>query len=90
MEFTPKQTQALNLVSTEKYNFVLYGGAIRGGKTVWGLGTLLILCELFPKSRWAVIRENSERLRKTTIPSFQKLESNGKLRQSPYEYIHHN
>jgi hypothetical protein len=90
MKFTPKQEEAIELVRTEKYNFILYGGAIRGGKTIWGLTTLLILCELFPNSRWAVIRENSERLRKTTVPSFQKLESCGKLRQSPYEYTHHN
>lgn len=90
MEFTPKQTQALELVQSELYNFILYGGAIRGGKTIWLLCTFLILCEIFPRSRWAIVRENNERIRKTTIPSFTKLESNGHLRQSPYEYVHHN
>jgi len=90
MEFTPKQTEALTAVQSCKYDFILYGGAIRGGKTIWGLCTLLILCEIFPRSRWAVIRKDSERIRKTTIPSFLKLESKGKLRQSPYEYTHYN
>jgi len=90
MKLTLKQEQALKLVQSELYNFIMYGGAIRGGKTIWLLCTFLILCELFPKSRWAIIRENNERLRKTTIPSFQKLEPNGNLRQSPFEYTHHN
>jgi len=90
MKFTEKQEQAIELVRSEKYNFILYGGAIRGGKTIWLLCTFLILCELFPRSRWVIIRENSERIRKTTIPSFQKLEANGHLKQSPYEYKHHN
>jgi len=89
-EFTAKQTEALNLVSSEKYNFIVYGGAIRGGKTIWGLCTLLLLCEIFKGSRWAVVRESNERLRKTTIPSFSKINKRGTLRQSPYEYTHHN
>ena len=90
MRLTPKQTEAMNAVQSEKYNFILYGGAIRGGKSVWGLSALLILCQVFPKSRWCVIRENSEKIRTTTIPSFNKIEPSGSLRQSPYEYTHPN
>ena len=90
MRFTPKQEEAIELVRTENYNFILYGGAIRGGKTIWLLCTFLVLCELFPKSRWVIIRENNERIRKTTIPSFKKLEPNGRLKESPFEYTHHN
>jgi hypothetical protein len=90
MEFTPKQKEGFELVRSEKYNFILLGGAIRGGKTVWGLVTLLILCKIFPNSRWAVVRNNSERMRKTTIPSFMTLGAPGRLRQNPYEYTHPN
>lgn len=39
IEFTPKQNEAFEAISSEKYNFILYGGAIacphfvnRGGK----------------------------------------------------------
>lgn len=85
-----KQEFALEAVRSEKYRFILFGGAIRGGKTVWGLTTLVLLCELFPGSRWCVIRENSEKIRTTTIPSFEKLEAPGLLKRSPFEYKHPN
>jgi hypothetical protein len=29
MELTPKQTEAMVALQSEKYNFILYGGAIR-------------------------------------------------------------
>ena len=90
MILTPKQTEAMEALQSEKYNFILYGGAIRGGKSVWGLSALLILCQVFPRSRWCVIREDMEKIRTTTIPSFWKLEPSGTLKQSPYEYTHPN
>lgn len=90
IELTPKQTEAMQAIESEQFDFILYGGAIRGGKTVWGLSALLVLCHVFPKSRWCVIREDLEKIRTTTIPSFSKLEPSGKLRQSPYEYHHPN
>jgi hypothetical protein len=90
IEYTPKQQEAMKAVQSEKFNFILYGGAIRGGKSFWGLSTLLILCRLFPKSRWCVIREDMERIRTTTIPTFKKLMASGHLRESPYEFTHKN
>lgn len=90
IEFTPKQLEAFQALQSEKFNFILYGGAIRGGKSVWGLCSLLVLCEIFPGSRWCVVRENTDRIRTTTVPSFLKLSPSGKLRQNPYEYRHHN
>ena len=90
IQFTSKQAEAFECVQSEKYNFILYGGAIRGGKSYWGLITLLMLCRVFPGSRWCVVRQDSERLRTTTIPTFSKILKKGKLRQSPYEYVHHN
>jgi len=85
-----RQEIATNAVSSEKYNFIMYGGAIRGGKTFWGLSVLLILCVIYKGSRWCVIRQNTEKLRTTTIPSFNKIEPSGVLKSSPYEYTHPN
>jgi hypothetical protein len=85
-----KQQQGMEAIQSEKFGFILLGGAIRGGKTFWGLGALLTLCSVFPKSRWCVIRENSEKIRTTTIPSFTKFEASGKLKRSPFEYHHPN
>ena len=79
IEFTSKQSEAFECVRSEKFNFILYGGAIRGGKSYWGLITLLMLCRVFPGSRWCVIRQDSERIRSTTIPTFSKILKKGKF-----------
>ena len=65
---SPKQEEAMDAVASEQYRFILYGGAMGGGKTWWGLSALLIMCQVFPKSRWCVIREDLEKIRTTTIP----------------------
>lgn len=90
IELHPKQAEAMDALASEAYNFIMFGGAIRGGKTVWGLSALLVMCQIFPRSRWCVIREDMEKIRTTTIPSFKKLEPSGRLRESPYEYTHPN
>jgi len=90
IKFTDKQNEAMNAIASEQYDFILFGGAMGGGKTFLGLSAFLIMCELFPKSRWCVIRENLEKIRITTIPSFKKLNAKGTLKTNPYEYTHHN
>lgn len=80
----------MNAIASERYSFILFGGAMGGGKTFWGLSALLIMCQAFPRSRWCVIREDLEKIRITTIPSFTKLNPSGVLRTSPYEYRHPN
>lgn len=90
INFTDKQNEAMDAIASEMYDFILFGGAMGGGKTFLGLSALLIMCELFPKSRWCVIRENLEKIRITTIPSFKKLNAKGSLKTNPYEYTHHN
>lgn len=80
----------MDALASENYQFILFGGAMGGGKTFFGLSALLIMCEIFKGSRWCVIRENTEKLRTTTIPSFKKLRPSGRLRENPYEYTHPN
>ena len=72
-ESFPKQEEFLSAVFSFKYNFIMYGGAIRGGKTFAGLGALLLLCKKFPNSKWVVVRNNLQTLKRTTIPSFNKI-----------------
>lgn len=90
IQFTDKQNEAMDAIASEKFVFILFGGAMGGGKTFWGLSALLIMCEIFPGSRWCVIREDLEKIRTTTIPSFQKLQASGHLREAPYVYTHPN
>lgn len=73
-----KQAEYFNIaisasIGKNTYKFLNYGGAIRGGKTYVTLAILIILCKMFPGSRWHVIRKDFPSLEKTTIPSFEKL-----------------
>jgi hypothetical protein len=90
IKLSDKQEEAVNAIASGNYDFILYGGAMGGGKTWWGLLSLLFLCRIYPGSRWCVIRENLNRIRLTTIPSFKRINPSGKLRENPYEYRHPN
>ncbi len=69
----PKQQEFLESVIGGDYDVILYGGAIRGGKTFAGLIALIMLACAFPKSRWAVVRQSRPSLMLNTIPSFMKV-----------------
>ena len=73
VELTAKQTEAAEAVLSGDYTQILYGGAIRGGKTVWLLETIFLLCRVFAGSRWAIVRKDLPTLRRNTIPSFNLL-----------------
>jgi hypothetical protein len=87
---TDKQKELMEAIRCERYSFILFGGAMGGAKTFGSLSALLIMCTYFPNSRWCVIRENLEKIRITTIPSFLNLKPSGVLKSSPYEYTHPN
>ena len=72
-ESFPKQEEFLEAIFSNNYNFIMYGGAIRGGKTFAGLGALLLLCKMYPKSKWCVVRSTLQTLKLNTIPSFTKI-----------------
>jgi hypothetical protein len=100
MKLTEKQSKATRIVLKSimgdlDKTFLLYGGAIRGGKTYWALLTTLMLCEIYPNSRWAVIRKDSRRLSDNTLPSFHKLlndveTAKGEVSGKPSTYTHSN
>jgi hypothetical protein len=70
---SPKQTEYMEAVFSGKYTYLLFGGAIRGGKTYSTLGTLLLLCAKYPGSRWAIVRDTLTSIKRTIIPSFYKI-----------------
>jgi hypothetical protein len=73
--FSPSETQQtfLNAVFSGKYKYLMFGGAVGGGKTYCALGALLLLCKVYPGSRHVVVRDSLQNLKLTTIPSFLKL-----------------
>jgi hypothetical protein len=69
----PKQLEFIEAVLSGKYSFLTYGGAMGGGKTYVCLAVLLLLCRIYPKSKWCVIRESIPTLKRTTLESFKKI-----------------
>jgi hypothetical protein len=69
----PKQQEFIEAALGDEFDFILYGGAIRGGKTFGGLAALILLSRFFKGSRWAVVRKDLPTLKRTTIPSFKKI-----------------
>jgi hypothetical protein len=72
-EPSPKQMEFLEAVFSNKYRYILFGGAIRGGKTYALLGAFLLLCKAFPFSRWAIVRDTLPTIKRNTLPSFNKI-----------------
>ena len=77
VQLTHKQTQAFKEVMSNKYNFILYGGAIRGGKSYWLLITFIFLASKYSGSRWVIIRESLQTLKRTTFVTWNKLLAQG-------------
>ncbi len=69
----PKQEEFINAVLSGNYSFVLFGGAIRGGKTFSLLALFLILCRAFPGSRWAIVRKDLPTIKRNLYPSWDKI-----------------
>lgn len=88
----PKQATFLDAALSGDYMYLLYGGAIRGGKTFTGLSALYTLCLMFPKSRWCVVRKDLPTLRRNTIPEFEKTvpPGFGRLNKQTWTCTHQN
>lgn len=72
-KFTEVQRKLAETTLNGVTRIVGFGGAIRGTKTWGGIGLLILLCRMFPRSRWAIVRKDLPTLRRNTIPSFNKL-----------------
>ena len=68
-----KQDEFIQAVFSGMYTQLLYGGAIRGGKTYVGLAVLILLCKIYPGSRWAVVRTDRNTLKKNVLPVYFKV-----------------
>lgn len=60
-------------VKAPGYRVLHYGGAITGGKTIGGLSAVVLLAKAFPRSRWHVVRASFPDIRRTVLPSLDKV-----------------
>jgi hypothetical protein len=72
---TPKQIQAYK--ACNENNIVLYGGAIRGGKSYFLVLYAFTLAFKYPRSRWLFIRESLPTLKRTLLVTFNEFLQNG-------------
>ena len=76
-ELTGRQSTAFDAAASGDYRVIVFGGAIRGGKTYWLLLTLTYLSLEYPRSRWVIIRKSLPDLKRTTFPSFSSILADG-------------
>lgn len=69
----PKQQEFLDAALSGDYSFIVYGGAIRGGKTFALLALFILLSRFFPGSRWAIVRKDLPTIKKNLYPSWNKI-----------------
>lgn len=67
---TPKQREAYR--ACERNKIVLYGGAIRGGKSYFLILYAFTIAFRYPRSRWLILRETLPTLNRTLIVTFNE------------------
>lgn len=72
---TPKQREAHQALQSN--SVVLYGGAIRGGKSYWLLLELLTLAFKYDNSRWLILRASYTNISRTILVSFREMMGKG-------------
>lgn len=75
----PKQLEFSEHVFSFEYQFLLYGGAIKGGKTIIGIAILILLCRMFARSRWAIVRSTMPEIIQNVFPNLDKI--------LPYDFV---
>tara|TARA_R100001244_G_scaffold131342_1_gene104465 strand:- start:414 stop:1880 length:1467 start_codon:yes stop_codon:yes gene_type:complete len=89
----PTAITFINACISGKYSVVVYGGAVRGGKSFNGVGALVMLHTLFPHSRSCIIRKNLETLRRNTLPTCRKVIPKSAIKRyngTEYSWTFHN
>jgi len=69
MKLSRRQWEATQELANPNVNALLYGGAIRGGKTYWLAITNYMLAMSFPNSRWAIMRATRPMITMNLLPS---------------------
>lgn len=68
-----KQQELIDAVLSQRYKRILFGGSVGSMKTWGGLCCLILMCKLFPGSRWVVMRTDRPTLLRNTLPSFWRV-----------------
>lgn len=72
LKLSEKQGQFLRDLQTRKYQYMLYGGGIKGAKTHLGAIIFLNFAYRQPNTRYAVFRKTRKTIKRTTYKTFKK------------------
>lgn len=79
-----KQEEALELLTDDESEEILYGGAAGGAKSWTGCVWLLFMCLLYPGSKWFIGREELKRITESTLITFFKVAKAYKVESFKY------
>lgn len=68
-----KQAEFFSAALSGKYRHLLYGGAAGGGKSYVLCALIMFFCKAYPGSKWAIVRADLPRLKKSVIPTWSKI-----------------
>ena len=69
----PKQEKAWEILQNHKNKYLLFGGGAGGGKSWLGCEWLMVMCYMFPESKWFIGRKELTRLMKSSFETFKKV-----------------
>jgi hypothetical protein len=70
---TQKQSEAWGYLNDTATNELIFGGGAGGGKSLLGCAWLVIMCGMYPGSRWLMGRSKLKNLKETTLNTFFEL-----------------
>ena len=73
INLTKKQSEAFKAATSGKNQAVIFGGAIRGGKSYALIITFFYLALNYKKSRWVIIRKSLPDLKRNTFPTVNSI-----------------
>jgi len=75
VNLTNKQLEATKRLADKRISFLLYGGAIRGAKTIWLAIVFAELAKMYPNSRWVIMRADRPKITNNLLPSVNHIYS---------------
>jgi len=86
LDLSPKQEQALQSLTNDEIQELLFGGAASGGKSFVGCEWVLWNCLAYPGTKWFVGRKHLSQIRESTVHTFRKVCEKHGIPKSWYHY----
>lgn len=86
LSLSPKQVEALGILSDKETMALTFGGAANGGKSWLGCEWVILNAMAYPGTRWFIGREELKRLRESTLLTFYKVARKLGVHKDAFKY----